>query len=326
MRETLKKSLKETKDYVMIAFGLLLYALAWNLFVFPHGIAGGGASGVAAIVMYATQGMLSPEWEQFFSKIGMYSQDGGVPISVTFLLVNVVLMLISMKDLGKKFTLRTLYGVIVLTLWYWVPFRDLYNTYVEPFPEFDPFMSVIMGGALVGIGIGISFSHGGSSGGTDIVVKLMNKYRNMAVGRAMLFCDFIIISSNGILPGKGLESITYGLIMLFVMSLTVDMYLNGLRQSVQFFIFSNHYEEIAEAITTQVRRGVTLIDGQGWYSKKKTKVITVLARKSESSQIFHAVKEIDPNALISQSAALGVYGEGFNSIDETVKPQRKKRV
>lgn len=324
MKDRTKVIWEKVKDYAIIAFGLLIYAIAWNVFIFPHGVTGGGATGISAIVMYATQGMLSPEWEQFFENIGMYSQMGGVPITVTYLLLNIVFLLITMHALGREFIIRTLYGAVVVSLWFWIPFRDLYNAHIGVFPTFDPFMSIIMGGVLIGIGMGICFSRQGSSGGTDILVKFINKHHKIPVGKAMLFIDTVIIISGGFLPGKGLESITYGLIMLLVISYTIDMYLNGLRQSVQFFIFSNHYEEIAETITVNAHRGVTLLDGKGWYTKKNIQVITVLTRRSESTAIFRIVRDIDPEALISQASVMGVYGSGFNSIDDLVVPSKVK--
>jgi len=158
------------------------------------------------------------------------------------------------------------------------------------------------------------FLNNGSSGGTDIIAKVVNKYRNITLGRILLYCDVLIISSSYFLQNGSIERIVYGLTALTVTTLTVDMVINGVRQSVQFFIFSKNYEEIASRINSEVHRGVTILDGMGWYSKEPVKVITVIARKNESIKIFRLVKEIDPNAFISQSSAIGVYGEGFDVI------------
>lgn len=296
----------------MIAIGLLINTLAWNLFLIPHEVAGGGATGIAAIVMYATKGLLPAEVQAFFSVLGMESIGGGIPITVTFFAINAVLLIASIKVLGFQFSVRSIFGVLCLTVWLWIPFRDLYFRLTgESFPLFDPFMSSIMAGLILGIGMGLAFTNNGSSGGTDIIAKIINKYRTVTLGRALLFIDVVIICSSGFLPDAGIDRVIYGLIAMTVTSITLDMYINGIRQSVQFFIFSNKYAEIADAITQKAHRGVTVIDSQGWYSKKKTKVIVLIARRNESTQIFKLVKNIDSDAFISQSAAIGVYGKGF---------------
>jgi uncharacterized membrane-anchored protein YitT (DUF2179 family) len=300
------------REYIIIAIGLLINTLAWNLFLFPHEVAGGGATGIAAIVMYATKGLLPEEVQAFFVMLSMESVGGGVPITITFFAINAILLIASIKTLGFQFSIRSIFGVLCLTIWLWIPFRDLYEQYTgTPFPIFEPFMSSILAGLTLGIGMGLAFTHNGSSGGTDIIAKIINKYRTITLGRALLFTDVAIICSSGFLPGAGIDRIIYGLIVLVVTSITLDMYINGVRQSVQFFIFSKKYAEIANTITKNAHRGVTVLNGQGWYSKEPTKVITVIARRNESTQIFKLIKEIDPDAFISQSAAIGVYGKGF---------------
>lgn len=300
------------REYIMIAFGLLINTLAWNLFLFPHEVAGGGATGIAAIVMYATKGLLPTEVQAFFNILGMESVGGGIPITITFFAINTILLIASIKILGFQFSIRSIFGVLCLTIWLWIPFRDLYNNITgEQFPIFDPFMSSIIAGLILGIGMGLAFTNNGSSGGTDIIAKIINKYKTITLGRALLFTDVAIICSSGFLPNAGIDRVIYGLIAMVVTSLTLDMYINGIRQSVQFFIFSSQYEKIADAITQNAHRGVTILNGQGWYSKEESKIITVVTRKNESTQIFHMVKEIDPNAFISQSAVIGVFGKGF---------------
>lgn len=277
------------KEYVFIAFGLLMYAGAWKAFLLPHQITGGGVTGIGALVYYAT----------------------GLPVSVTFFSINAVLLLIAIRTIGIKFSLRTIYGVGVLTLFFSVLPQAPVGTFVG---EKEDFMACVIGGLLSGVGIGVVFLNNGSSGGTDIIAKVVNKYRNITLGRILLYCDVLIISSSYFLEIGSLERIVYGLTALTVTTLTVDMVINGVRQSVQFFIFSKNYEEIASRINAEVHRGVTILDGMGWYSKEPVKVITVIARKNESISIFRIVKECDPNAFISQSSAIGVYGEGFDVI------------
>jgi uncharacterized membrane-anchored protein YitT (DUF2179 family) len=183
----------------------------------------------------------------------------------------------------------------------------------EPLVKGEPFMSCILGGVLCGMGLGLVFNFKGSTGGTDIIAMILNKYKHISLGKALLICDLIIISSSYFVF-HSIEKIVYGLVVMGVVSYTVDMVLNGARQSVQFFIFSEKYDEIANAIIQQAHRGCTLLDGTGWYSQKAVKVIVVMAKKNESVTIFRIVKNIDPNAFVSQSSVRGVYGQGFDRI------------
>ncbi len=284
-----KQTWIDVREYIFIAFGLFLYAGAWKAFLLPHQITGGGATGVGALVYYAT----------------------GIPISITYFSINAVLLIIAIRTIGLKFSLRTIYGVAVLTFFFSILPQAVQGTFVG---KDDNFMACVIGGLLSGVGIGIVFLANGSSGGTDIIAKVVNKYRNITLGRILLYCDVLIICSSYFLKFGSIERIVYGLTTMAITTIAVDMVINGVRQSVQFFIFSKEYEQIATRINIDVHRGVTILDGMGWYSKEPVKVITVVARKNESIKIFRIVKDIDPNAFISQSSAIGVYGEGFDII------------
>jgi len=289
----IKSITKETwisiREYIFIAFGLLMYSVAWKAFLLPHQITGGGATGVGAIIYYAT----------------------GVPIFITYFAINFVLLVIAVRTVGLAFSLRTIYGVAVLTLFFAILPQAVPGTFVG---ANDNFMACVIGGLLSGAGIGIVFLSNGSSGGTDIIAKVVNKYRNVTLGRVLLYCDVLIICSSYFFDFGSIEKIVYGLSTMAITTVTVDMVINGVRQSVQFFIFSKEFEQIATRINDDVHRGVTILDGMGWYSKEAVKVVTVVARKNESIKIFRIVKEIDPNAFISQSSVIGVYGEGFDII------------
>ena len=178
----------------------------------------------------------------------------------------------------------------------------------------EPFMAVIVGAALCGMGLGIAFTHNGSTGGTDIIAAIVNKYRDITFGRMTMLCDLCIISSSSFIPGYTIEKVIFGYSTLIVIGLCIDYVVNNARQSVQFLIFSKEYEKISDAVTHQLHRGVTLLNGVGWYSKRDVKVIVILAKKRESTNIFRLVKAIDPNAFVSQSAVIGVFGEGFDKI------------
>ena len=259
-----------TKELVLIALGLVPYALAVNQMLVPHNIVSGGLSGLCEIIYFAT--------------------DTYVPIWFTTLVINSVLLLIALKVVGWRFCVRTLYGVLWLSLW-----LKIIPIAQEPIIH-DPFMAVVIGGLLCGVGLGILFLNNGSSGGTDIVAMIVNKYRHVPMGRMLLYCDLIIISSAYFLPNvHSIEKVMFGLCFTFMCSTAVDWIMRQIRQSVQFFIFSSKYAEIADAINTRIPRGVTILEGEGWYSKQPMHVITVLAKKNESNRIFALVNEIDPN-------------------------------
>lgn len=273
------------KEYVTILFGLALYALGWTGFLLPHEITTGGVTGFAAIIYFAY----------------------GIPVSVTYLSINLILLIISIRMFGWKFSFRTIIGVAVLTL-----FLTVAQKYItKPLLVNEPFMACIIGGLIAGAGVGTVLTANGSTGGTDIIALIVNKYRNVTPGRAMLYSDLVIIGSSYLLF-HSIDKILYGLTSLVVSTYAVDMVLNGDRQSVQFFIFSSKFEAIAERINNEAHRGVTVLDGMGWYSKEPAKVLCVMARKNESVKIFRIVKQVDPNAFVSQGSVIGVYGKGFD--------------
>ena len=273
------------KEYVTILFGLALYALGWTGFLLPHQITTGGITGLAALVYFTN----------------------GLPVAVTYLSINVVLLIISIRMFGWKFSFRTIVGVIILTI-----FLSVAQKYIhKPLLVGEPFMACIIGGLLAGAGVGTVLTANGSTGGTDIIALIINKYRNITPGRAMLYSDLIIICSSYFLF-HSIDKILYGLTTLAVSTYAVDMVVNGDRQSVQFFIFSSKFDAIAERINNEAHRGVTVLDGMGWYSKEPAKVLCVMARKNESVKIFRIVKQVDPNAFVSQGSVIGVYGKGFD--------------
>lgn len=274
------------KDYLIITFGLLVFAMGWLLFLIPAEITGGGISGVAAVVFFATK----------------------IPISVTFFAINVVLVLVAIKILGANFGVKTIYSIVVLTLF----FALFQNILKEPIVD-DMFLSAVLGGMSGGIGLGIVFSRGGSTGGTDIFAMIINKYRNISPGRIILYIDVIIIASS-YLVFQSPEKLVYGYVSMWVVSYSLDAFLSGANRSAQMFIFSKKYEEIANFINLEAIRGVTILDGTGWYTKEDTKVIMSVVRKRETSAIFRKIKEIDPEAFVSMGSVMGVYGQGFEKL------------
>lgn len=284
--------LKTVRIYTIITFGLFLYALSWTGFLLPHRITGGGVSGIGAIIYYAT----------------------GFPLGYTYFLINVGLILVAIRILGASFGIKTIIGVIAGSILLSVMQSAIHFPVVE-----DKFLSAIIGGILSGVGLGIVFTQGGSTGGTDIIAMIVNKYRNISPGRVILMCDVFIIGSSFLVltelsPVKRIETIVYGYVAMAITAYAIDAVLSGSRQSVQMFIFSKKYSEIADRITNQINRGVTVIDGVGWYSKENQKVVITLVRKHEVSDIYKIIKEIDHDAFVSVANVMGVYGQGFERI------------
>ena len=274
------------KTYVIITFGLILTAVGWQAFLIPAQITGGGVSGIGALIYYAT----------------------GFPMGISYLIANVFLILLSIRVLGLKFGVQTIFGVIGLSLLFYL----FQLVFPEPIIK-ETFMATVIGAALSGTGIGIVFSQGGSTGGTDIIAMMIHKYHNISLGRLILYMDVVIIGSSFLLFHSP-EKLVYGYVEMAVTTYVIDLVLEGANQSYQIFVFSKKYEEIATRVSAEVGRGITLLDGQGWHSKQKTQVLMILMRKYESSHVLRIVKEVDPTAFISVGSVSGVYGEGFDRI------------
>lgn len=275
------------KDYLMIILGTFMYSVGITQFIMPHKFVTGGLAGVGVLLNYAIS----------------------IPVSLTILIINVILIIIAWRILGSQFLAKTIAGVICLSSF--IGMFEALNLRV--IMESEPLIAGMIGALLCGSGIGLVFSVNGSTGGTDIIIMIVNKYRNFTPGRTMLIIDVLIVSASFIIF-QSVETIIYGFIIIAIMTTTIDYVINGVRQSVQFFIFSREYDQIADEITRQLHRGCTVLDGVGWYSQQSVKVLVVMAKRTESVSIFRIVKGIDDNAFISQSSVIGVYGEGFDRI------------
>lgn len=302
--------LGELKAYLIITLGLLLYTLGWIVFLIPNNMVGGGVTGISAILLYAFN----------------------IPVGVSFFVINLILLLIALKVLGKGFGMKTVYAIIIASVFYEVVPPLIPDVFIQEIAISNgKLLCAIFGGVCAGLGIGISFSQGGSTGGTDIVALMIVKYKNISAGRVILLLDIFIIASSLLLPpneildangavvgvetwGQRFATILYGYILIGACSFSVDMFISGSKQSSQFFIFSKKYEELADAITTQTGRGVTLIEGEGWYTKQKSKILLVIARKDDLSLMYKIVREIDRDAFLSVGNVSGVYGKGFDQI------------
>lgn len=305
---TRQELLYEIRDYVNITLGLMLYTFGFTVFLLPYEIVTGGISGIGAIIFYATK----------------------FPVQYTFFIINAILIIAALKILGWKFLTKTIYATFALTFF----LEIAQGIVVQPDGHFykllgegNDFMSLVLGCMITGTALAIVFLNNGSTGGTDIVAAVINKYHNISLGKALIIIDVCIIGSSMFISSFGpiqnrCQMVVFGLCTMVIECLMLDYVMYWQRQSVQFLIFSKKYQEIAHAIATSTDHTMTILDGHGYWTGKPTKVICLLAKKRESLHIFRLIKTIDPNAFVSQSSVIGVYGEGFDQIKVKVKKKK----
>lgn len=287
---------KEIQDYILIAIGMISYAIGWNVFLLPTNVTASGLPGISSIIYWAT----------------------GIPVTVPYTIVNGSLLIAALMILGRKFCIKTIYAVIVVSSLTSFFSHQLNGVH---FLQDQPLWAAILGAVFCGCGVGLGFSAGGSTGGTDIIAAIINKYKDISLGRVIMICDIFIISSSYFVVHDW-EKVLYGYVVLYVQAFCIDQVVNSRRRSVQFFIISKKYMEIGKRINTDANRGVTVVDASGFYSGQEVKMLFVLAKQGQSQTIFRLIEEIDPQAFVSQSAVIGVYGEGFDKIK--YKPKEKK--
>ena len=311
------------KEWALVTLGILIYVTGWALFLMPNNLVGGGISGIASMVQYAT--------------------GGTIQMGYTYFVLNAILIVAAVFVIGMGFGAKTIFAIILASLGLrflpgLIPPEIIQTLALQN----GKLMSTLCGGVMAGIGIGMSISNGGSTGGTDIIALIWTKYRNVSPGKVILYLDFVIILSSLLVPsfvpdidpatGKQIlgadgqplthlmpfsEKVTtviYGLILVTVNGRVIDSYLSGSQQSVQLFILSKHYAEIADSITHDLHRGVTVLDGKGWYTQEATEVLMVITRKTDLNLLLRYIKAIDPDSFLSVSSVNGVYGRGFDTI------------
>lgn len=287
MSENIKqKTFQEFKEFLYITLTTAVGSFGWCAFLLPHKIPIGGISGLASVIFWGID----------------------IPIEYTYFILNIILLLVALKVLGWRFCIRTIYTVFIfatlLTL-----FQRIFSA--APLLPTNPFLSCIIGGILMGFGMGVALQYNASTGGSDVIAAMIHKYRNVSLGKIILSCDLVIITSS-YLALHNWENVIYGFVVLFVMTFVVDYVANGMNGSVQFFIVSDKWEEIGHKINNKVQRGCTVIDAHGFYTGKTVGMLFIIARRSESHSIYETVDEIDPKAFVSQSTVNGVYGVGFD--------------
>lgn len=290
---------KTLKSYFLISLGLFIFVFAWTTFLIPLEIVGGGVSGLASVIFYAIK----------------------FPVAYSYFIINGILLLIGFIILGKAFGFKTIYSIILAALLFEFLPQMGWVSDIE-----DNLLNALIGGTLSGIGIGIIFLQGGSTGGTDIIALIIAKYRETSPGRVFLICDLFIVGSVYFIPGKGLEDVIYGYVQMVSFSYVIDLILTGNRQSVQVLVFSSKYAQIAQRVNEEVQRGVTALSSMGWYSKEESKVLIIVLRKSQLPEITAIVKDTDRDAFITVSTVTSVYGQGFDQIKAgKIKWKRKQK-
>lgn len=295
----------DTRDYLFIILGLALYAFGFTALILPQKVVMGGMAGLGSVVYFATQRMTEAGHFPF-----------AIPVGITMYAVNFILLAMAVRIVDRTFVIRTLFGMTVLSvlIYFFQPFFSTMNILPD-----DHTLSLILGAAIMGIGIGTVFIHNGSSGGTDIVAAMVSKRSNATIGRTMMVCDFFIVGSAYFVLGYSIGEIVYGMLVTVMTGYMCDLIINSNRQAVQFTIFSPKWEEIATAINNDANRGCTVLNGMGWYSKQEVKMLLVMCRKIESVTIYRIVKSIDNDALITQANVNGVYGKGFDTLKLKMK-------
>ena len=284
-------------SYIKIFLGLAIFSIGYTCFMLPYQILSGGVAGISALIFYAT----------------------GFHASYSYVIINVALILLALYTLGWRFCLRTIIATVVVA--FGIDYIQYLMTEVGPDGKEQllhlvgdqRFMACVIGGMLEGLGLAIVFLAGGSTGGTDIIALTVAKYRRISLGRVLLYVDIFVVGLSYLIF-RDVETLVACYITLFISINVIDYVVNGARQSVQFTIISSKYAEIAQAVSDKVERGVTILNGEGWYTKEKRHVLLVMAKKQESRLIFQLIRIIDPKAFVTMTNVEGVFGEGFDKI------------
>ena len=299
-----------------MALGMFLYSFGWICCILPANAAGGGATGLSLLLYHLTGGAIS--------------------IGTMVLIINIILLIIAGFIVGWNFGIKTIYCVVVMSVimhflqvWFTTPdgwvaqiitVRDALTvpngTIVDLFNLNNRLLSAILGGICSGVGVAMCFQQGGSTGGSDIVVMIVNKFYTISYGKFIRLTDGVIISSALFLPDVGIDGVIYGFVMVAVFSYTVDMILSGNQQSSQIFIVSKDYKAMADAINQEAKRGATVIDAMGWYSKENSKIVMCVCRKRDLAMVLKVVRNVDPEAFITIGSVMGVYGKGFDALNK----------
>ena len=293
-------------DYVVITLGVILFVMAWQCFLLPNNMIDGGLTGASALLSMVT----------------------GISVDVWYFGINVLLLLLAWFILGRGFGLKTIYAILLSTAlfrllgsesmsWLWAVEGNMLHVK-------EGILVPVIGGLLEAVGLAMIIMRGGSTGGTDILALIVNKFWPISVGRFYLFADFIVITLLIFVPGHCFTDVVYGYITMGICAYVLDLILLGKDSTVQVHIFSNRQKEIGDYICHRMERGVTALKAQGWYTGEERDVLLVLIRKTELPELTKAIKDIDSKAFVSVVPANNVFGEGFDEMKTGLTKKKKK--
>ena len=291
-----KKFIQGVFDYLVITVGVVLFVMAWQSFLLPNNMIDGGLTGASAL-------------------LGMVT---GVSVDVWYFGINVLLLILAWFILGKSFGVRTVYAIVLSSLLFRVlgdeSMRCLWSVEGEILYVGDGILVPIIGGLLEAVGLALIIMRGGSTGGTDILALIVNKFWPITIGRFYLFADFVVITLLIFVPGHNFTNVVYGYITMGVCAYVLDLIMLGKDSTIQVLIFSNEYSRIGTYINKDMERGVTALKAIGWYTQTDRQVLMVMLRKTELRILVKAVKDIDPKAFVTVVPANNVFGEGFDQM------------
>lgn len=298
--------LRTVWEYGALTVACFIFGFAWECFMIPNGMSAGGMMGLCTIIQYATGGL--------------------VPAQYSYIAINALLIIVAVLAMGIGFGFKTIYCIIISTVamellsgWSFLHSVPGHFFFVK-----ETILIPILAGVAEAVGIGVVLRYGGSTGGTDIVALMINKYWPVALSSTFLISDLVVISLLLFLPDKTFSDACYGLVEVVIFSMIIDFVVGGKKSSYQLMVFSDKHKEIADYITDVMSRGVTLLRAQGWYTKQDRNVLLILISQKEFPELSRVIKNIDPRAFMSVSPTNSVYGEGFDEIKAGIKKHRKK--
>ncbi|MDO5321398.1 MAG: YitT family protein [Bacteroidia bacterium] len=294
------------KEYLILTLACFIFGLSWEGFMIPNGMSAGGMMGLCTVIQYATGGFIQAQYSYF--------------------VLNALLVLIAVAAMGIGFGFKTIYCIVMSSVAMGVleKLTALHCIDGSFFFVQETVLIPIIAGVLEATGIGLVLRYGGSTGGTDIVALMVNKYWPVSLSTAFLVSDLIVCSLLLFLPEKCFSDMCYGLTELVTFSLMIDMVVGGKKSSYQLLVFSDKYVEIADHIINNMGRGVTVLKAQGWFTKRDKNVLLILINQKEFPSLSRVIKDVDPRAFMSVSKTNSVYGEGFDEIKTGVRIKKKK--
>jgi len=302
---SLKRVLNVLWDYALVTLGCVIFCMAWTSFMIPNNIASGGLAGMSAIIQFAT--------------------FGAIPVSASYIVLNIFLLLLGFLVLGNGFGFKTIYAIILSSVLFKVmPEIDiLLSLPGHPLYISEKILIPVIAGLVEAVGIFIIFTRGGSTGGTDVIALILNKFYPVSPGKVYMVLDLFIIASVLLVPGKTFQDMIYGYLAMITFSVMLDFFLLGSKSTMQVMVFSKHFDKIADYIMNDLKRGVTALNSVGWYTKNDTKVLLILVRKPQLQELTKAIKKLDSKAFVSVSAVSSVYGQGFDEIKTGIERKKK---